>query len=382
MKSVVTIFFIVVILLVALPLNNARADQRCFAETGYCIDGRIREFWEQNGGLAVFGYPISNLEQTLIDGNPITLQRFERNRIELHPNNQRPYDVQLGRLGADRLGQQGRDWFAFAKSGDTGGCRVFGETGHAVCGDILNTWRSNGIQLDDNRAVSEAESLALFGLPISGVQTETLSDGKQYQVQWFERARFELHPENPAPYNVLLGLLGNEDQAFRTQPTATPKPKATPKPTANPFVPQANLDRRRGGMPRGYWTTSSDGITFAAGSFRYQSQINYWDASNAKKYVIVAITIRNDRPRGSSSVLYNSFNFTLIDLEGRSYSHATATYSMSDYQGSTDVYPGTRAGGAIAFEIPRNTAPAQIIYEYSRFSPLITLELRTYPITQ
>ncbi|MEY3988937.1 MAG: hypothetical protein RI985_18 [Chloroflexota bacterium] len=81
-------------------------------------------------------------------------------------------------------------------------------------------------------------------------------------------------------------------------------------------------------MPRGYWTTSSDGITFAAGSFRYQSQINYWDASNAKKYVIVAITIRNDRPRGASSVLYNSFNFTLIDLEGRSYSHATATFNV------------------------------------------------------
>jgi hypothetical protein len=226
----------------------ARADQRCFAETGYCIDGRIREFWEQNGGLAVFGFPISNLEQMVIDGDSITYQRFERNRIELHPNNQRPYDVQLGRLGAVRLEQQGRDWFTFAKSGDTNGCRVFTETGHAVCGDILNAWRSNGLQLDANRAVSEAESLALFGLPISSVQTETLSDGKQYQVQWFERARFELHPENPAPYNVLLGLLGNEDQSFRTRPTATPKPVATPKPTVSPFVPEANMTRRRGGL--------------------------------------------------------------------------------------------------------------------------------------
>ena len=26
---------------------------------------------------------------------------------------------------------------------------------------------------------------------------ETLADGKSYQVQYFERARFELHPENP-----------------------------------------------------------------------------------------------------------------------------------------------------------------------------------------
>lgn len=381
MRKPLIIMFVVALLFTTM-YQAARADQRCFAETGYCIDGRIREFWEQNGGLAVFGYPISNLEQTVIDGNPITLQRFERNRIELHPNNQRPYDVQLGRLGADRLTQQGRDWFTFAKSGDTGGCRVFSETGHAVCGDILSAWRSNGLQLDNNRAVSEAESLALFGLPISGVQTETLSDGRQYQVQWFERARFELHPENPAPYNVLLGLLGNEDQAYRTQPTATPKPIATPKPTANPYVPQANLDRRRGGMPRGYWTTTSDGITLAAGSFQYTNTIGYWDAPSGKKYVLVAITVRNDRPRGSDSVLYNSYRFTLIDLEGRSYSHSSETYSLDSFQSSTDVYPGTRAGGQLAFEIPQNTAPAQIIYEHSMFEPIIILELRTYPITK
>ncbi len=146
----------------------------------------------------------------LIDGKSFTVQRFERNRLELHPENKRPYDVLLGRLGADRLGQQGRYWFVFAKSGDTGGCRVFAETGHAVCGSILKAWRANGLQIDGKKAVSDAESLALFGIPLSGLMTETLSDGKQYQVQWFERARFELHPENAAPYDVLLGLLGSE----------------------------------------------------------------------------------------------------------------------------------------------------------------------------
>jgi hypothetical protein len=37
-----------------------------------------------------------------------------------------------------------------------------------------------------------------------------LSDGQEYTVQWFERARFEHHPENDPPYDVLLGLLGVE----------------------------------------------------------------------------------------------------------------------------------------------------------------------------
>lgn len=32
-------------------------------------------------------------------------------------------------------------------------------------------------------------------------------------MQWFERARFEYHPENQAPYDILLGLLGNQLKA-------------------------------------------------------------------------------------------------------------------------------------------------------------------------
>jgi hypothetical protein len=96
-----------------------------------------------------------------------------------------------------------------------------------VCGSILKAWRANGLQIDGKKAVSDAESLALFGMPLSGLMTETLSDGKQYQVQWFERARFELHPENAAPYDVLLGLLGNEVGGGSAPAAAAPAPAAT-----------------------------------------------------------------------------------------------------------------------------------------------------------
>jgi hypothetical protein len=139
------------------------------------------------------------------------VQWFARNRLELHPENRPPYDVLLGRLGDVRLAQQGRDWrTAFPSEGAQPGCRFFTLTGHSVCGRILEVWRANGLELDGQPGKTEAESLALFGLPLSGLVTETLSDGRQYQVQWFERARFELHPENQRPYDVLLGLLGNE----------------------------------------------------------------------------------------------------------------------------------------------------------------------------
>ncbi len=37
---------------------------------------------------------------------------------------------------------------------------------------------------------------------------ETNAEGHTVLTQWFERARFEYHPDNAAPYKVLLGRLG------------------------------------------------------------------------------------------------------------------------------------------------------------------------------
>ncbi|HEU4324622.1 MAG TPA: class F sortase [Roseiflexaceae bacterium] len=201
--------------LVTTGTAEAQSGQRCFAETGYCISGRIRQFWEQNGGLTVFGYPITPQQQETIEGKALQVQWFERNRLELHPENARPYDVLLGRLG----GKAGQD----ATEEPREGCRFFAETGQNVCGNVLGAWRASGLELDGRRGKTEGESLALFGLPLTGLRSERLSDGREYQVQWFERARFELHPQNPPPANVLLGLLGRE---------AGPIAQAPPQPVA------------------------------------------------------------------------------------------------------------------------------------------------------
>ncbi|MDW8145988.1 MAG: SH3 domain-containing protein [Roseiflexaceae bacterium] len=209
-----------IVSLVFIPRAEAQTGERCFPETGFCISGRIREFWEQNGGLPVFGFPITPLQEELIEGKPFKVQWFERNRLELHPENPRPYDVLLGRLGVDHLTSQGRDWFAFPKSAPQSGCRFFPETGHNVCGAFLSRWRADGLELDGRPGKTVAENLALFGLPLSGVIEETLSDGKTYQVQWFERARFEMHPANPPQYRVLLGLLGKEVRSLAAQPAS------------------------------------------------------------------------------------------------------------------------------------------------------------------
>lgn len=218
----------------ALPRAQAQTDQRCFEETGFCIAGRIREFWEQQGGLPVFGFPTTPQREELVEGQPRQVQWFQRNRLELHPENTPPYDVLLGRVGVTVLEQQGRDWWLFEREEARENCRFFAETWKNVCDPILAAWRINGIEIDGLPGKSEAENLALFGLPVSVLQTETLPDGSQRQVQWFERARFELHPENAPPFNVQLGLLGNEVQT--NSPGSPPEP--TPVPQEPTPVPQ------------------------------------------------------------------------------------------------------------------------------------------------
>ena len=73
------------------------------------------------------------------------------------------------------------------------GSEYFRETGHYVSGDFLSYYRS----------VSNAE--LLFGYPI----TEAFTKNGQ-TLQYFQRARFELHPELPANQRVQLAPLGRE----------------------------------------------------------------------------------------------------------------------------------------------------------------------------
>lgn len=193
---------------------RAQSDERCFAETGFCISGVIREYWEQNGGLQVFGLPLGP-QQAVAGEDGVTRQAqwFERHRLEIHPENAPPYNVLLGRVGVDALAAQGRDWQTFPpfdeNQADAERCRFFQETNRQVCDEFLTAFRAYGLNFPNTPGVTFEESLALFGLPISDPMTETI-EGKELTVQWFERARFELHPENDPPFNVLFGRLGAE----------------------------------------------------------------------------------------------------------------------------------------------------------------------------
>jgi ABC-type glycerol-3-phosphate transport system substrate-binding protein len=42
---------------------SAQPTERCFPETGQCVTGPIRAYWEHNGGQSIFGYPITPLQR-------------------------------------------------------------------------------------------------------------------------------------------------------------------------------------------------------------------------------------------------------------------------------------------------------------------------------
>ncbi len=199
------------------------AEQQCFAQTKQCIEGRFLQFWRDNGGLPVFGYPITAAreERNSDTGKTYLTQWFERNRFEYHPENRAPYDVLLGRLGEDELRSEGLRWQEFMSTQREESCLWFAETRQRLCDDsapFKTYWESHGLQ--DRALNAYQRSLALFGMPLSSPQPETNAAGDTVVTQWFERARFEYHPNNPAGFRVLLGLLGGE---VRGAPPAGPR---------------------------------------------------------------------------------------------------------------------------------------------------------------
>ncbi len=175
----------------------------CFAETGRCVSGRFLDYWVANGGLARNGYPLTDERRELLeDGNEYTVQYFERVRLEYHPENAPPYDVLLGQFGR-RIVLVGNEFVpalapATAPATPSAGATYFAETGHNLGGRFRAYWEANG-------------DLAQFGFPITEELVQPLpAVGGQYTVQYFERARFEYHPENAAPYDVLLGQFGRD----------------------------------------------------------------------------------------------------------------------------------------------------------------------------
>ncbi len=191
-------FLAITFVLAAAPAQAA-SDSQFFAPTGLTVSGTFLAYWQSHGGLTTFGYPITSAHYELdpISGKQYLTQWFERNRFELHPENiGNAYEVLLGLLGRQVTSTRFDDpaFMASTPVANSSTRRYFSSTSHSLSYGFKQYWEANG-------------GLERFGYPISEEFQETTISGT-YTVQYFERARFEYHPEKQPPFQVLLGLLG------------------------------------------------------------------------------------------------------------------------------------------------------------------------------
>lgn len=231
------------------------------------------------------------------------------------------------------------------------GCKQFAETGQTVCGRFLDYWNTHG-------------GLAQQGFPISGEFTEVSDlDGKSYTVQYFERAVFEYHPENKAPYDVLLSQLGTfrlKEKYPNGAPASNPSPpQPTPTQAGNlvgqlfeyaPFLQKTTF--------RAEVSDAKESANIPKG--------NFWQEQKAKgKFVIVFFKISNT---GKEPGTFYGTDFRLQDNKGRAFDIApdwivqAAASSYYNVNGTGhDLQPGFTEDFVLVFDVPTDAAGYRLI---------------------
>lgn len=185
---------------VQVPMDELGMPTRIyFPETGHHIAEELLTAWRSTG-LMIFGYPIS--EPMIEDGRVV--QYFERARLEHWPEHKdTQWEVQ-GTLLGNWMAEKRQNKPAFKplpdnQPADSPDRVFFKETGHWLAYGMKKYWEANG-------------GLWQFGYPISEeFQEKNPQDGNTYTVQYFERARFEYHPEHAGTqFEILLGHLGRD----------------------------------------------------------------------------------------------------------------------------------------------------------------------------
>lgn len=223
LSSLGILLLVIIVLTGPLTPSQAQTDVRFFTETGHSLRGSFRAFWEANGGVDTFGYPLS--EEYVSSSTGRVTQWFERARFELTSQNQQS-SVQLGRLGVEMT--NGRVFPKVPPIQNTSERRYIAETQHIIQYGFKEIWETRGAE-------------RIFGFPISEEIYEVLDNGRWHTVQYFERARFEYWPERAPGRRVLFSLLGRmlvpAEVTGPTPPSNNPPPAPPQPPVPAPPAP-------------------------------------------------------------------------------------------------------------------------------------------------
>jgi hypothetical protein len=232
LSAVVVVVSLLAVSIAATHSQTPGGQCEYFTETGHYVCDEFLEFFKTRGGLEIFGYPLTEAFDDPARG--LWVQYFQRARMEWHPYNSAPYNVQLGLL----IDELGYTYFPTSKDEhpafNSSVHHYFSETDHIVSYAFLTYFREKG-------------GVDIFGYPRSEFMYE---DG--YIVQYFQRARMEWHPE-AAPgsqmrltdigelYIEQFGLPG--DYATPLPPPARPgdDPSKTPEPLVTKLGASASV---------------------------------------------------------------------------------------------------------------------------------------------
>lgn len=195
----------------AAPLGPNRVY---FPQTGHYLSYGFLDYWQAEGGIPTFGYPITEE----LNRNGVTVQYFERAVFEYHADAPVGWKVQLERLGAEQTTARTNEAaFKPVTAANDANTTFYPQTGHTLAFGFRAYWDDHG-------------GLRIFGYPISQEFTEN-----GFTVQYFERARFEYHPNNPPCYQIQLGLLGST-AANLTGVDRSPVPRDASVPVYDPSL--------------------------------------------------------------------------------------------------------------------------------------------------
>ncbi len=190
--SILVLFLAMAVLVSGVAARHPQSsDGSCeyFPETGHRVCDEFLDFFNERGGLEIFGYPLTEAFKDETHGGRY-VQYFQRTRMELYPENSDRYRVQLGLL-VEELGYEfppARPERVPASNGALH--HYFPETEHVVSFAFLDYFRDHG-------------GLDIFGYP----RSEFMYEGGRV-VQYFQRGRMEWHPESSVGSQMRLANLG------------------------------------------------------------------------------------------------------------------------------------------------------------------------------
>lgn len=182
----------------------ATQDGHFFAETGHSLRGALLAYWNNRGGVARFGLPLTEelIEAEAGTGRQRIVQYFERARFEHYPEHAGTInEVQAGNVYLGQMALQRQNIALPSASGAQGvppECRAT-PTGYTVCPPFRSVWE-------------QYAAIAPIGNPLTAPFAMTNpGTGKFTMVQYFEHARLEHFPEQAGtPFEVQFGLVGRE----------------------------------------------------------------------------------------------------------------------------------------------------------------------------